>query len=52
MKNGNRRRAANGDLAALFDPVVDRIDTTVKARLREEPFQRDPKVVQACPAAH
>jgi 1-acyl-sn-glycerol-3-phosphate acyltransferase len=32
--------------AALLRPLVDTIDTTVKAQLNQDPFQRDPKAVK------
>ena len=35
-----------GELATLLRPLVDTIDATVKEQLSEDPFQRDPKVVE------
>ena len=46
MKNRDHARPATGELVALLEPLVDRIDATVKAKLSEEPFQRDPKIVR------
>ena len=46
MKNGDRTRPASGELAALLEPLVGTIDATVKAKLSEEPFQRDPRIVR------
>ena len=46
MKHRDPPQSPPGDLAALLQPLVDTIDTTVKAELSQEPFQRDPRVVQ------
>jgi 1-acyl-sn-glycerol-3-phosphate acyltransferase len=36
----------SGEIAAAMRPLVDTIDAAMKAHLREEPFQRDPRLVQ------
>jgi 1-acyl-sn-glycerol-3-phosphate acyltransferase len=46
MKNGHDTHPAAAELATWLEPLVDSIDATVKARLDEEPFQRDPGIVK------
>jgi 1-acyl-sn-glycerol-3-phosphate acyltransferase len=44
MRHLHHRPSPPGEVAALLRPLVDTIDTTVKAQLDQEPFQRDPRV--------
>src|SRR5262245_15880136 len=47
MQNEPAAAPALGELAAWLNPLVSSLDATVKERLQEEPFQRDPRVLES-----
>ncbi|HVO22739.1 MAG TPA: 1-acyl-sn-glycerol-3-phosphate acyltransferase [Candidatus Margulisiibacteriota bacterium] len=46
MRHLDPQQSPPGEIAALLQPLVDRIDMTIKAQLKQAHFQRDPRAVR------